>query len=334
LLTGSQKCHDISPTGVTTFANTKEAVVAAVARGVKRFDTARCLVDGKVIWLGYNNREEVHRYDGERWKTLPLRRALGYLLESAQHGVLIHDEGGMFHKFDGEKLQYVTDSGKHTRWLWGSNHMQPYESKLFDQRPGEYVIVQKDRLAVRLRKTGSDGSPKTSYLLGDTIPHYAWSRTLTRGWHYGQWTDYGAAPIYRFLGNRSVECDWQQTPLLGRDFELRQVIEDRVGNLWIRAGRLTFMKRMTDFKLQSVGAPKIVDGEVQIDVEPVESWHGDYEPLIFWRIGGGHWQGGKASGRITLQVSTHDECQIEIMGMDRHGGTTEPLQHRLRAEDR
>ncbi|MEO8499028.1 MAG: hypothetical protein ABI614_28525, partial [Planctomycetota bacterium] len=328
LLVAGTECYDIHPDGVSTFPNVQAAVLAAVARGVRRFDADGgiqvSVVGDNQIWIGGQNVAEVHHYDGERWESLKLSDGLGGLLTSPQHGILLRGQNSKFYEYDRGQLKFVTDTSSHTRWLWSSAMMQPYESALLDQRPHDYVIVQHGALTTRVQEIGTDGQPKTVFVPGDTLPR-GWWVTLTRGFRVGHWTDYAAGPIYRLLGNRAIQCAWQQTPLMGLEYAIRQVIEDRAGNLWIYESGRVFMKRPGDFELNAVGAPRIEDDEVQFEVKAADAWQGGYQPRMFWRVAGGPWQGGEATNQITIPRSASGDGVVEVIGMDRLGGTTAPL---------
>jgi hypothetical protein len=110
--------------------------------------------------------------------------------------------------------------------------------------------------------------------------------------------------------------------LFTRQHEIRQVIEDRVGNLWTSAAgystQQVFMKFMDDFHATATD-----DSTGTITVTPGPEWHGEYTPRVFWRIDDEPWQDGQPNKEIV--VGSDRAATIEIVTMDRQGGTTDPI---------
>ena len=120
----------LSPAGVTTYTDFRDALVAAIARGARRFQPSRCVaVDGgKKLCAHFYTGQDIACYDGKQWSGRHFNEWISSLHESPKYGVLIQG-GGQYYAWDGGQIRHV-DTAHATRWLWGENGYQPYEAAL------------------------------------------------------------------------------------------------------------------------------------------------------------------------------------------------------------
>ncbi len=333
-------CYDISSDGFERYDNLNSMLVAAVARGAKRFSTDRlfqgCFVlPGGRIWFGYHGNNRTHFFDGTRWDSFHLRSDIRYLYESSIYGVLLRAQGGKYYAYDRGQLDEVPVSkGSGSRWLWGAKYIQPFEEELLKAHPGEYIPVEKGKdgkfnLLVPGAGDLDDGSSPDNLVLGDDVPPYF--ETLTSGFSGGHWNDPMSSETVRFFGGRVIRCDYRDTPLLGGGGTVRRVLEDRAHNLWFDVGRYTgarhvFMKRLSGFSLK----PKEIPAEVKRSLTVVADASLGKEPQpdarLFWRVGGGSWRGGEPGNSVTIDFPGGGEYEVELVAMGPLGGITpEPL---------
>jgi len=283
--------------------------------------------------VGRGPRTQVQYYDGQRWQSFTFQNYVQHLCESPKHGVLFYVQGGNFYTYDNGQMQYVSSTGDHTRWLWGSRLLQPYEPALLEAHPKDYVLVERSEKAPRgFLVRAPDGSGVADGLTpdfqrGDELPQYP--STLTRGFYGGHWTD-GTYPICRVFGDRIIPCSWKNTPALARAYNLRQVIEDRAHNLWFYPGplgRQVLCKHVDGFAIRVTKVTTEVKDEAAIDVEVAEDWADERPIRLYWRVDGGRWEGGDVGQSVTVPLPEPGRHRVEILGMGPQGETTpEPVQ--------
>jgi len=327
-------CYDICPTQVRRYDNIQQLLLAAVNRGVKRFfpdnSFQGCLVqhDGKV-WYGYRNDNRVHYYDGVRWDELAMSQDIHYLYDSPGYGMLLRTRGGRYYTYDrGQLVPAQIPQRGPTYWLLGTKYLQPYEKELLDAHPREYVPVEqgengKLNLLAPCEKPDQDGIQ--CYCRGRVLDKYL--EGLNPGHRGGHWSSYIAGPIFRFFGDEVIECDWRNTPLLGRVHEIREVLEDRAGNLWIDAGfysgaRHVYVKRMNKFELRSNEVPS--EAKCSVTLSPRALLGGEEQPgsRIFWRFKSGRWMCSESGKPVTIDFPEDGWYEIEMVGMGPLGGLT------------
>ena len=332
ILLRSTLWYDVSPSEVNQYENFRDMLVAAVSRGAKRFypgslsEMSILVKDGK-IWLGASR---ISYFDGERWDDFIVRTDIDYLYESPKYGIMITMEAGKYHVFDRGQITNV-EIPKHvpTRWLLGSKALQPFEQKILDEHPNEYIPVERAEdgkiyMLVR-QEVGNTSTPlDISYRRADPIDRYV--ETVTPGLGGGHWSDnIGGGGIFRFFGGRALGCDFQNTPIAYT--KKRQVLEDRAHNLWVDAGwysgaRHIFMKRLSDFKLTTENVPTEAKRSLTINTETRLSGQPQSNTRLFWRFKDGPWRGGELTNSATIYFPNDGLYQIEMVAMGPLGGIT------------
>jgi hypothetical protein len=328
---GSLPLYDISPYDINQYKNLKDILVAAVARGARRFwmdrfSSTSIVVKGGKIWFGGST---ISCFDGEKWDNVTLRIDVEYLYESPKYGILIRTEGGKYYTHDGGQITHV-EIPKYapTRWLLGPQLIQPFEQELLDKYPEEYIPIEcaedgKYYMLVRHESDNTNTSPDGGYRRSDLIGHYI--TTVTPGFWGGHWSDYLGGGVFRFFGGRAIGCGFQNTPI--SHIEKRQVLEDRAHNLWIDVGwysgaRHIFMKRLSDFILTADHVPTEAKRSVTINTEAHLAGRPQSNTRLFWRFKESCWHGGERTNSATIYFPADGLYQIEMVAMEPIGGIT------------
>jgi len=329
-------CFDIGPDSMAHYENLQAMLVAAVAEGAKRFYTGNefqgCYVlEGGKIWFGYNNYPEFECFDGDRWDHFSMDDDVNYMYESPKYGIIIRTQGEKYYGYDrGQIVEIEAPRAPKTRWILGPKGLQPFEEELLTSHPELYTPVELmpgDEYYLLLRPMEEQESREPTYVIGDQLPHYM--KTVTPGYFGGYWTGYaGLNGAYRIFGGKVFKCDFSDSPLVGKENDIRWVADDRAHNLWIDAGwygncRHVFLKRLDGFKLKVADIPAQVKRELCIEAEPVLPGLATKDLRLFWRFEDGLWQGGEQGGSVAVRFPTDGEYHIEVMGMDPQGGTSE-----------
>lgn len=317
-------CFDISDHGVDKYENLKVMLAAAVNRGVKRFYPDRefqgCVVlEGGKIWFGYHNYNFVYHYDGERWDQLGMTDDIWHLYESPKYGMLLRTQGGRYYTYDRGQLKETGFNARHKgRWLLGPSNTQPYEESLYKTRSNLYLPVERtedNKMYVLVAERGAVDADDGVFVRGDEVSGHL--RTITPALSGGHFNDYYAGSICRFFGGRVIACDWRDTPLLGKEHEIRQMLEDREGNLWIDAGsqRRVFMKRAARLKIEAGDVPSSVGRSLKLKVDVVGC---DNERLMgmFYRTDGGSWHEAGNDGMVRIDFFKKGCHEIEVVALD------------------
>jgi len=331
--------YDVSPYSVVEYEGTDalgDVLAAAVHDGATRFLGASnlnglCVAPGERIWR-LTSHDMLSYFQGGRWDSfgVPLG-ASDRVYESAQHGVLIRTRYPWVVWYTYDKGQFVQlpysgepDPG--SRWLLGARGLQPFESELLEAHPELYAPVQigernRPYLLTAGLSRGEDSHSDTTYAIGDQLPQF---EAFTPGYYGGFWARGGGDRIF---GGRYFRCDFADTPLAGVH-EIELIIEDRERNLWVDAGtyggaRHVFLKRLHDFRLKVHDFPAEVKRAVCITADPLLPGLDADKMRLFWRFEGGSWQGGDQGNSVKIAFSKPGSHSIELLGMDRQGGTSE-----------
>lgn len=332
----SNETYDVSVKDVEPYVRMGELLVSAVKRGAKRiwgdryFQGCVVLEDG-TIWWGHYPSGTVSHFDGERWHTLSPKSEIHALNESVKYGILLNSGGGKFLTYeDGQFVEIPVSRQPGARWLWGSKWLQPYEEELVKRRPGEYIAVEmgkddKYHLLEPRQRISSADTGEGDWVLGEVMPQHM--ETLTPGVSVGFWNDPRSSESYRFFGSEIVKCDYQHTPLLGKEYSVIQILEDRAHNLWFyfhlhTRGKQVFMKRLSDFELRAKEIPAEAKRSVTVRVEPFLGGEIQPDATLFWRVNAGPWQGGLTDRTVTVDFFQAGKYEFEFVGMDPLGGTT------------
>jgi len=208
--------------------------------------------------------------------------------------------------------------------------LQPFEEELLKAHPGEYIPVERAEdgklyLLVPVEKSDVADLSGKNYVRGNAL--YRSLKTVTPGLWGGHWSAYIAGPIFRFFGDKILQCDLRDTPLLGMDYKIRQVLEDRAHNLWIDAGwyagaEHVFMKRLDDFRVKTQKVPSEAKRAVTISTESFLGGQRQSGTRLFWRFERGYWNGGEPADSVTIYFRNDGCYKIEVLGMGPLGGTT------------
>jgi len=341
---GSLPWCDISPYDINQYENFKDILVAAVARGAKRFRADRFFqtsiaIEGSKIWIGYHNTSRISYFDGEQWDDFNVhRKSIEYLYESPKYGILIRADDGKYYTFD-RRLTTQVEIPKYTptRWLLGPQLIQPFEQELLDEHPEEYIPIEhaedgKYYMLVRHESDNTNISLDSGYRRSDLIGRYI--TTVTPGFWGGHWSDYLGGGVFRFFGGRAIGCGFQNTPI--SHIEKRQVLEDRAHNLWIDVGwysgaRHIFMKRLSDFKLTTEKVPTETKRSVTINTEAHLAGQPQSNTRLFWRFKDGSWRGGERTNSATIYFPADGLYKIEMLAMGPLGGTTPEMSFSINA---
>lgn len=337
---GPVRWSDISPSEVNRYENFKDMLVAAVARGAKRFnsDDLSIVVKGSKIWVGHNNTSLVSYFDGERWDDFTMLHRTHYLYESPEYGILIKTDGDEYYTYDRGQITHVEiPKQAPTRWLLGPKSLQPFELELLNEYPDKYIPVERAEdgklyMLVRHESDNTGTSLDSGYRRADPINRYI--TTVTPGLWGGHWSDYLGGGIRRFFGDRAPDCDFQNTPI--SYIKKRQVLEDRAHNLWIDVGwysgaRHVFMKRLSNFKLTTEQVPTKAKRSVTINTEALLADRPQSNTKLFWRFKDGSWHGGERTNSATIYFPADGLYQIEMVAMEPIGGITPEISFAINA---
>jgi len=331
------RCFDLAPESLGEYPNLESMLTAAAADGARRFETHRdfqgCYVlAGGKIWYGVNGEHGFRHFDGAVWDGFGMRNDIDYMYESARYGVIVHERAGRYYAYDRRQIveaEYPRDAA---RWILGPKKLQPFEPELLATHPETYAPVERDRDGKYYLLYPADGISTASgepvYQRGDPLPQYL--DTLSRSLVGGYWTDYGSSGPYRIFAGKVFRCDFSESPLAGQEHDIRSVIEDRARNLWIDAGwyagaRHVFLRRLSDFRIRVDNVPAKVKGSLRLTAEPLLPGLEASGLRVFWRFGGQPWRGGEPGPKVTIAFPASGEYQVELVGMDPMGGTSEPL---------
>lgn len=332
--------YDVSPSEVNQYESFKNMLVAAVARGAKRFNAdslfkVSIVVKGGKIWVGYHNTPLVSYFDGERWDDFFGRTTIDYLYGSPKYGILIKTDGDEYYTYDRGQITHV-DIPKQgpTRWLLGPEALQPFEQEILDEHPNEYIPVERAEdgkiyMLVRHKSDNTNTLLDSNYRRADPIDHDI--TTVTPGLWGGHWSERG---LFRFFGGRALGCDFHNTPVSYIDKS--QVLEDRAHNLWIDAGWYSgaghiFMKRLSDFKLTTKQVPPETKRSIMINTEANLASQPQSNTRLFWRFKDGSWRGGERTNSATIYFPADGLYQIEMVAMGPLGGTTPAMSFAIHA---
>ena len=330
LLVADEGAYIVGPAGVERHEDFRAMLQWAIVDGATRFDTGPSLLgcvvlDGGRIWYGAYGSRRVHYYDGATWTTQPFLNDIYGILMSVEHGMLFRGEGSRFytHK-DGWRQALRVTRSRYSRWLLGPHGYQPFEQALLAKHPGRYAPVQIDADGdYRLLVPGDGDDLARGSQLSSSV------RAATPGYHGGHWSAHvrGGSSLRRLFAGRSLTCDLSDSPIAGWDYTIRQVIEDRAHNLWLCPGphgdaRHVALKRLSGFRLKVGPVPGEVVRTTAVAAEPVLPGLDADAMRLFWRIGGGPWRYGSGGGAATIRFPTTGDYTIELLGMDRLGGTT------------
>jgi len=338
-------CFDVAAEGVARYENVEAMLAAALADGARRFQTDSsyqgCFaLQGGGLWYGFSNSGTVQYFDGERWDKFHMRDRVSYMYESAEHGILFRTQSDKYYTYDRGQIVEV-EVGRpwdtSTLWLLGPKNFQPFEQALLKSRADLYMPVERDAdgryYLVDVGET-TDASPNPTITRGDEIPKYL--QTLTAGYFGGFWAVGSGVGPYRIFGRRAFELDFGASPAAGKSRSMRAIAEDRNHNLWINAGQYggvnhVLFKELSEFRLKIGEAPAEVKRSLEIGVEPLLHGVDPGKVRLFWRLNGGPWQGGETGNAIAVVFASADDYQVEVMGIDRMGGTSQITELRLRA---
>ncbi len=236
--------YNVSPDGVAKYTDFKQALVAAIARGARRFDPECVAVnDGKELYLHFPY-QEIQHYDGKQWHRLNVKKRF-CLLESAQYGALIRTEWNEYYACERGQIRRVDVPADSTRWLWSGSGCQPYEAALLAVHPREYLPIEGGRASDPwlLRQPVGPASANPSerraaraaflrdvrVFSGNGSPD-GW---LSQGYSEGHWAAGNSGPtLYRIFAEQVINCRLDQGPLTGHGYFTPQILEDRAHNLW------------------------------------------------------------------------------------------------------
>jgi hypothetical protein len=334
VLTSAAPLHvfDVSTDGVTRFDSLAKMLVAAVARGARRFETGPdfqgCYVlDGKRIWLARHEDSRLQYFDGERWDEFAVESGVTGMYESPRYGVIIRTGFSRYHIYDRGQIVDLDYPEGSTRWLFGPNLFQPFEEELLKQHPELYTPAERDLTGVyhllsRREGGGAVRAGEPEYVRGAELEPsrvHLYGRSLAGGY----WAT--TLGLTRIFGEKIVGCDFRGTPVTSLD--LWGILDDRSGNLWIRTrgtggAEAVFCKRLDGFKLTLKEVPTEVGASCRIEAVPELPGLDAKDLRLFYRFKDGPWHGGEAGGSVQVTFPGDGTYTIELLGMDPQGGTT------------
>jgi hypothetical protein len=332
---GSVRWYDISQNEVNQYKNFKDMLVAAVARGAKRFNTddLGIVVKNSKIWVGHHSSCIVSYFDGDRWDDFLVSRIdIDYLYESPKYGIMIRSEAGKYYALDrGHITPIEIPKQTPSRWLMGSKSLQPFEQEILDAHTDEYIPVERaedGKLYMLVRRESNDTSTSldNGYRRADLI-----DRDITRvkpGLWGGHWSDHLGGGICRFFGGRALGCDFHKTPV--SHIDKSEILEDRAHNLWVVGGHV-FMKRLSDFKLTTEKVPTETKRSVTIKTKALLASQPQSNTRLFWRFKEGPWHGGERTNSATIYFPTDGIYQIDMVAMEPIGGITPEINFTINA---
>ena len=322
--------YNVSPDGVAKYTDFKQALVAAIARGARRFDPECVAVnDGKELYLHFPY-QEIQYYDGKQWHRLNLKKRF-CLLESAQYGALIRTEWNEYYACERGQIRRVDVPADSTRWLWSGSGCQPYEAALLAAHPREYLPIEGGRasdpwlLRQPVGPASADPSERRAaraaflrdvrVFSGNGSPD-GW---LSQGYSEGHWAAGNSGPtLYRIFAEQVINCRLDQGPLTGHGYFTPQILEDRAHNLWfdISSPHKAYCKRVEGFVLRGPEAAVEVAERGTLDVQVAPAWQEERPLRLFWRNDDGRWRWGEIG---PLAPGDH---QVEMIAMGPQGETT------------
>jgi len=325
---------DIAVEGVKRHDNMESMLVGAVAQGARRFVTGArfqgCLVENGRLWYGYHNYPGFSLFDGERWDIFQMRDDVNYMYESPKHGIMIRTQEGKYYTYErGQMLELDYPSEEGSRWLLGPKSFQPFEEEFLKLHPELYLPVERAqdrRYRILVRQDGSGQQDKPCFAAGELLPTYV-SHVIPAVTD-GHWIAHpgGGMTPYRILAGKVIQCDFRDTPLMGKTGKICAILEDRAHNVWFDSlygrGRHVFCKRLDNFRLKLDEVPGEAKRSVHISAQPILPGLSAEKLRLFWRFKGGSWQGGELGGSVNIRFPTDGTYRIEFLGMDPLGGTT------------
>jgi len=341
----SKSRYDISSEGISQYEDLQSMVLGAANRGARHFlsdyDFLGCIVlDGPRIWFGYYGYERVYYFDGENWDELQMGTRIDYLYKSPRYGMVLLAGHLRFFTYDtGQFVKIASEDNQSGRWLLGPRSLQPYEEELLELRPKQYLPVKRSedgKVFMLVPKTESTPENRGDrFVVGPELNRDM--RRIKPGYIGGFWSAQNSGTVFRLFGNKVLPCDWRDTPLLARANDIRQVLDDSKGNLWIDAGwyagaRHVFVQRMQDFVLRTEDVSAEAIRSLTISAQAF--WGDEAEPKarLFWRFKGGYWQGGEVGVSVTIDFPEDGTYRIELIAMAPQGGITpKPLSFTVKA---
>ena len=124
--------YDVSLAGVTTYPDYCDTLVAAVARGARRFQPSTCVAaeGGRKLYMRFFG-QDIACYDGKQWRGIRFNDRVDAMHESPKYGVLIQTGPNEHSAMDNGQLRRIDTPGG--PMLWSENGLQPYEAALLER---------------------------------------------------------------------------------------------------------------------------------------------------------------------------------------------------------
>ncbi|MBN1917766.1 MAG: hypothetical protein JW889_07650 [Verrucomicrobia bacterium] len=329
--------YDLSATGVERYETIQATLEAAVTRGATRFDRDAYVDAAGVIWMRQAAVNWVYRFDhGDRQIMYSDNGQVLSMMSSAKHDIMTQDTQDEFYVYKGDDLHKLAPKpGPGSRWLLGRNGLQPFEAKLYEAAPNEYVVIDYSEggnyyLAVPVR--GADGS--ITFERGDAVPpptHTA----LTPGLYGGHWarSNEGTTGV-RYFGGRALPLAREGSPL--EAMLIFDVLEDKAHNVWFDAGvyggfygavRHVFVRRVAGFRLDTTTPPTTAGDRTSLKASVVHDGQAQEGWRFFYRLRAsdgldGEWQGGNPGPFVLIKFPADGTYEVEVIGMGPLGETT------------
>ena len=333
--------YTVGPAGVERHESMRAMLEWAIVDGAERFSVGPSLqgcvvLDGGRIWYGTRSARAAYHFDGAAWHSVRFLYPIFGIVESLDHEVLFRSNDRYYTVADGSPRLVPTVRRSRSRWLLGPQGYQPFDEELFRLRPRDYVPVEIDSDSRERVLTPQGEQGVAGWRRGSTLP--AGVRWATPGLHGGHWSAHtagGTAPR-RILGGRVIPCDFTDTPLAGWTYAVQRVLEDRARNLWFDLGTergvpRAVRKQLSGFRLALGVVPDEAVGTVDLTVAPVLPGLTPDAMRVLWRFRDGPWQGGAGGSEVSVAFPADGDYAIELVGMDRQGGLSEPAVVAVRA---
>jgi len=325
---------DVSSTGVQSFPDLQALLTSAVGRGIRQATPSEGIQNalvrkGQQIWLVYHTHGPIHLFDGKHLDLLHTNFEPHDAYESPTHGVVFR-WGQTFYTYDRGQMRSIFEIDEDTeRVLWADRGPRIYEEALLKKKPLEHLILYplggaKYRAVIPTRQ-GTEPADTQGLVVSMTVTDDGWMP----GRHHTYWRlGPGHSALVRMIGTEEFVCDFNNTPLEDLASNVRDVFEDRVGNLWFNvrsSQRQLICNHLEGFKLGFEREPTRTEEWISIPVKVTSPQCDPEKVRLFWRLPEGGWNESESRSSAEIPLDGDAPQRIELIGMDPHGGLTPDL---------
>lgn len=339
--TGAIACHDVGPQDSSAYSSLEEMLVAAVKRGVKKFNSNNDLSGPVVdqyqrIWYAIGGRitQQIRLYNGTKWLGLD---GYSYVYPTTTGEVLVSTNERLA-RYD---LGVLLPLEPHPYFcMFGPDALTPYHPAIFMRAPQNFLLAE----------DGGRNFVQVAYDPDDLTKPWKVDRTqqqptrvgyyVTRGRFGSHWMAYCACDLHRMFAGRAYLSDFTFTPVDAQSYITSNMFDDARGNLWIHrgtwghGGNSMFMKDTSRFQLKPLKLPATIPSISLHTVAATDALGKPIEPKLFWKIDDGVWIQGQQPGKLALTFDQPGKHRVRVLAIGKQAEfCREPLDFTCEVHD-